>query len=281
MAVEETTEIPLASFQQWMMEMLLDPYQQLGKANAKLPEKLQGLRLDAIIHHSEKLPAHEHLAIYQRGYIARLRNCMAQQFSALEYALGPELFSAFADEYLSIHPSHNYNLAELGTGFADFLQTNRPDQGEGPKEDWPDFMIELSELENIIGVAFEEKAEDDYQLATADTPEGDLLLLPVCYLMRFRFPVRWFYTEFKNGREPQIPGLHASYCVILRHNYQISLHDLPQEQYLLLSYLKEGLSLPEAKARFINEHNIDQAQLEKVWPVWKKRWMEAKLFRSS
>ena len=278
---KETTEIPLANFQQWMMEMLLDPYQQLGQANGKLPEELQGSRLDAIVNHSEKLPAHQHLAIYQRGYIARLRNCMAQQFSALEYALGPELFSAFADEYLSVHPSHSYNLAELGNGFAAFLQANRPDQGEAPKEDWPDFMIELAALENLISIAFEERAEEDYTLATLETTEASLQLLPVVYLMPSRFPVRWFYTEFKHEREPEIPGLQESYCLIMRHDYKISLHDLPKEQYQLLSHLKEGHDLIKAKSLYINQAGISAAEFDKVWSQWKQRWIEAGIFRKA
>ena len=277
----ETPEFPLANFQQWMMDMLLDPFQQLGEANGKLPERLQGTRLDTIINHSEKLPAHEHLAIYQRGYIARLRNCMAQQFSALEYALGPELFSAFADEYLSIHPSHSYNLAELGHGFAAFLQANRPDQGDAPKEDWPDFMIELATLENIINIAFEERADDDYTLATLETADETLQLLPVVYLSEFRFPVRWFYTEFKNAREPQIPGLHQSYCIILRHNYQVSLHDLPSDQYQFMLLLKEGLGVNQAKERYLNETGVAKETFDQVWPTWKQRWIEARLFRKA
>lgn len=272
-------KFPLASFQKWMMEMLLDPYQQVGKAAGHLPENLRGKRLDAIVEHSEKLPAHEHLAIYQRGYIARLRHCMAQQFSALEYALGEELFSAFADEYLSGHPSTSYNLANLGAGFAAFLQANRPDQAGAPREDWPDFMIELAELENTINIAFEEKAEENYILADLDTPDDQLEPIPVCHLLKFRFPVRWFYSEFKNDREPEIPTVHESYAIILRYNYRIALHDLHREQYEFLGLMKAGKNLAEARSTFVESHPHLTESFDQVWPQWKERWIAAKFFR--
>ena len=83
-----------------MQHQLMDPY---GQTGATAP-------VESLIYDSTRLSAREHLAIYQRSYIARLRDCMAQQFTALAYALGPELFQGFADEYLSACPSTHYNL---------------------------------------------------------------------------------------------------------------------------------------------------------------------------
>src|ERR1700759_1363098 len=162
----ENTTIPLDKFQQWMQHMLLNPLLKKGIDPADaLPSEFKAASLDAIVNHSEKLPANEHLAIYQRSYIARLRNCMSQQFSALEYALGGELFRGFADDYLVSYPSTSYNLAGLGAHFARHLQATRPDAQDDVKEDWIYFIIELAKFEYDINALFEQKAEEGYQLA--------------------------------------------------------------------------------------------------------------------
>lgn len=95
---------------------------------------------------------------------------------ALEYALGEELFRAFADEYLHRYPSESYNLANLGDRFATYLAETRPDRDEEVKEEWPDFMIELATFENAINKIFEEKVDQDDEVATRETEEENLSL---------------------------------------------------------------------------------------------------------
>ena len=271
-------DIPLPKFQEWMQQLLLDPFQQTEVNPADiLPENLNSL--EDVVHHSEKLAARDHLAIYQRSYIARLRNCMATQFSALEYALGEDIFTAFADDYLASRPSYNYNLALLGKHFPEYLETNRPDKESPQKEDWINFVIELAQFEYDLGVIFEQKAEEDYQLAKVETAEEDLQLVPICELFQFDFPVRHFYSDFKHGKEPNLPFEQTTYCVVLRHNFKLAVYDLHKEQFEFLNYLKSGLNIPQAKAQFIKDHPNHQEDFNHVWDNWKSRWIDAKIFR--
>ncbi len=271
-------QIPLTDFQQWMQQLLLDPFQQTDvDPNDLLPESYT--RLEDVVQHSEKLTAKDHLAIYQRSYIARLRNCMSQQFSALEYALGEDIFCAFADDYLASRPSYNYNLALLGKHFAEYLEENRPDKDAEQKEDWIDFVIELAQFEYDLGVIFEQKAEENYELADTKTAEENLKLVPICELFSFDFPVREFYSDFKNWKGPDLPFPRTSYCVVLRHNFKLAVYDLHKEQYEYLQYLKEGLTVPEAKARFKKQHPNEVEEFDFVWSSWKARWIEAKIFQ--
>jgi hypothetical protein len=273
-------QIPLKDFQQWMQQLLLDPYQQTGVDPGNLLSNASNFfSIEDVICHSEKLSAQEHLSIYQRSYIARLRNCMSQQFSALEYALGEAIFCAFADDYLASKPSYNYNLSFLGAHFSDYLQNNRPDADEFIKEDWIDFMIELAHFEYAIGVLFEEKAEENYQLATIHTPEGELKLVPICALFKFQFPVRKYYSEFKNGKEPSLPFEDESYCVVLRHKFKLAVYDLHKEQYDFLSLLKKQKDLAITKKLFITHYKENDTLFEEVWNNWKKRWIASNFFR--
>jgi hypothetical protein len=276
----ENPQIPLDKFQQWMQQMLLDPFQKTEVDPTDiLPASFKSTSLEAVVNHSDRLPALEHLAIYQRSYIARLRNCMSQQFSALEYALGEDLFCAFADDYLASQPSQNYNLTQLGAEFPNYLEANRPDIGEEAKEDWIDFIIELAKFEFDIGLIFEEKAEEGYNLATSETAETRLQLVPVFYLFQFQFPTRWFYTEFKNGNEPNLPHADEGYAVVLRHNFKLAIYDLHKEQFDFLRILKQGNNIEESKNEFLKTHNVDA--FEKTWPIWKERWIGAKFFRTN
>jgi hypothetical protein len=276
--LDEKVNIPLNQFQAWMQQLLLDPFQQTDiDPRNLLPDSFKEGTLEDVIHHSKKLSAKDHLAIYQRSYIARLRHCMAQQFSALEYALGEDIFCALADDYLSERPSHHYNLGLLGQEFAEHLQATRPDKEQ--KEDWVDFMIELAQFEYALSGIFEEKAEENYQLAEIETTDGELKLVPICALFKFQFPIRWFYTEFKNGSEPELPFERESYCMVLRHNYKLGVYDLHKEQYEFLTLLKNGADIKNAKLTFKQNRNINDESFDKVWPNWKARWIKVGVFR--
>ncbi len=204
---------------------------------------------------------------------------MSQQFSALEYALGETIFCAFADDYLASRPSYHYNLSFLGAHFADYLENNRPDAEEAVKEGWIDFIIELARFEYAIGVIFDEKADENYQLATLDTPEDKLKIVPICTLFQFKFPVRKYYSEFKNGKNPALPLESESYSVVLRHQFKLSIFDLHKEQYDFLSLLKEHNDIATAKDVFKTHYTKNDMQFEPVWRNWKERWIAANFFR--
>lgn len=278
----ESSNIPLSSFQQWMQQMLLDPHGQTEVDPMQvLPGAFQGGGLESVINDSKRLPAREHLAIYQRSYIARLRDCMAKQFSALEYALGEELFCGFADNYLELYPSTSYNLIDLGANFAEYLEDTRPDKDEAIKEEWPDFMIELARFEYATMIIFDEQADEGFVLADEQTPEEELRLIPVFYAFYFQFPIRWFYSEFVNGNKPGMPYAQDTFCAIVRRNYKLALFDLNPGQYYFLNYIKEVGSVSRAKRLLCENQGFDSGKLEEVWPVWKKKWIEQRFFRVS
>ena len=278
--MDKIVNIPLSHFQKWMQQMLLDPYQQTDiDPISLLPDSFNSSALEDIINHSEKLSAKEHLKIYQRSYVLRLRNCMAQQFSALEYSLGEDIFCAFADDYLASKPSTNYNLSFLGAEFSEFLEANRPDAEEEIKEDWIDFMIELAKFEYALGIIFELKAEEDYQLADENSLEEKLKLVPICELFKFQFPVQWFYTEFKKDNNPSLPFERESYTLVLRHKFKLAVYDIKKEQYEFLTFLKMGMNVATAKSKFKENHKENALEFENMWGIWKKHWIEAKVFR--
>ncbi len=262
-----------------MQQALLNPMPaSVNPTDSRSPAS-DGAAVTSVINHSARLSAHEHLAIYQRSYVARLRGCMAQQFSALEYALGEDLFRAFADDYLTAFPSTHYNLAELGRRFPAHLQATRPDALSDEKEDWIDFVIELARFEFDLSELFDRPAEEGYQLASVDSGDDEIGLVPTCSLFRFQFPTNSFYTRFKKGDLPDLPYAALSHCVVLRHDYKLAVYDLPADHYEFLALLAQGMPVSEAHRQFSQRHHIDARAFAQLWPVWKRKWMEANMFR--
>src|ERR1700753_3361545 len=124
-SIPHAPDFSVAQLQSWMQGMLVH----------HVPVAEGGLGTEDVVNATERLSAVAHLKIYRHSYIARLRACMQNQFAALAYALGNELFEAFADQYLNTYPSNSYTLNTLGEKFPDFLQQTRPDIDE--QESWP------------------------------------------------------------------------------------------------------------------------------------------------
>lgn len=259
--------IPLSTLQKWMQQAIIGPSRvEQRSPQALLPDDWQGRNLDSIIKPSSKLSSRQHLHIYQQSYILRLRACMASQFKALEYALGETLFEGFADEYLKAHPSQSYTLMELGAHFADYLEATRPDKDQAEREDWPDFMIELARFEYQINLLFD-VPEVQYFLADFSTPDEKLRLIPVFELFAHQFPIRWFYSEFSHGNNPELPLPEQSYCLILRKKLRLAFYDLTREQYQFLQILQQNGSIEAAKLEI-----TDAVNREEIWRDWKRHW---------
>ncbi|MFK8008121.1 MAG: putative DNA-binding domain-containing protein [Saprospiraceae bacterium] len=257
----EENKMTLDKIQSWMQGTLLNPYS-TSKEN-----------IESLIRPSERMEAHQHLAIYQRSYVARLRECMTKQFPALQHALGKELFQGFVDQYLQTYPSESYNLIELGKRFPQFLEETRPDKDAEEKEDWPDFLIELAIFEYNIQIIFDKKNEEKYTVASEALPEESLRLVPVFYLFKFRFPINYYYQSFQKGEAPELPFEKTTWCTIYRNNYRISFQGLTAWQYRFLGLFKENKNLSHSLEKIAEESELPLAEVRKNWLVWKKKWI--------
>jgi len=253
-----------SEIQHWMQHQLMHP--QFGGD------------CETYVKSTSKLSAKQHLQIYQRSYIARLRDCMEAQFPALKHALGRPLFLQFTDWYLLEYPSKSYTLGDLGQSFGKFLVETRPDKDAEVKESWPDFMIELADFEFLVNTSFDEKADENYQKATSKTNEEELELVPVFHLLKHDFPISSYYKAAVNDRNPELPFAEESYSALLRHNYRLGLFEIYPIQYQFLMKFKTTKSISSAKQFLIDQFNIDKKELESHWQQWKAKWLEEGFF---
>ncbi len=263
--MSDTASPTLQQLQLWMQGVLINPLGDAKQApHAHLPPQLQTNAVESVVRSSQRLSAREHLALYQRSYLWRLRECMAQQFPALKYALGDDLFRGFADEYLQLYPPTSYTLATLGERFPAFLQETRPDKDK--KESWPDFMIELAQFEYAIALLFDahEPLQEDQRGAS---------LSPLTQLFQHSFPVIAYYRAATADKKPQLPLPLKTYGLIVRKDCQLALLDLQPAQYQLLRAMKDGHSFSTAKQGLI-DGGIAETELNTVLPQWLERWRE-------
>lgn len=262
-------QFTLAQMQKWMQSALIQQNVQIQSAN---PEYL--------INESTRLTAARHLNIYRQSYIARLRECMKNQFSALAYALGEELFQMFADQYLDAYPSGSYTLNDLGKRFPDFLEETRPDAGQEEKESWIDFMIQLAHFEYSLSVVFDGHSDEEIEPATESTPDERLKLAPLFLIFYHRYPVCRYYLDVTRKKEPELPFEEDSYCVVTRNNYRLSLLEIKPAQYYFLERLAKGDSIAKAKEYFVNNYGFDAQRLDNAWQQWRKTFITAGFFRA-
>ncbi len=252
--------------QSWMQSALVRQ-----DAPAANPENL--------VNSSSRLDAARHLNIYRQSYVARLRECMKNQFSALNFALGEELFQMFADQFLDAYPSDSYTLNELGKKFPAFLEETRPDKDSEEKESWIDFIIELARFEFTLSEIFEAHAEET-NAADALTPDEKLKLAPLTQIFYHQYPVCRFYLDVTRKNAPELPFEEDSYCAVTRNNYRLSLLEIKPAQYHFLERLSRGDLIAEAKEHFVKIYGFDAKQLDKAWTHWRKNFIAAGFFRA-
>jgi hypothetical protein len=203
------TPSTLAQLQAWFFAALVEPEQTSAETCAEL------------LSDSASLSARARLGVYQRSYILRLQKCLAEQFPALCHALGEGLFIDFAREYLRAHPSTSHSLYDLGDGFPDWLEANRPDRDEpdDQRESWIDFMVDLARYEHALFRLFDAPGHEGQPWPTPAVDDDDLVLQPCFDLVASRYPVASYYHEVSQGRAPELPPREDAWVAIVRRDY--------------------------------------------------------------
>lgn len=245
-------------------------------------------QLSAHIAAGAHLSARQHLAIYQRGYYARLLQCLQGQFKALNHALGPDLFAAFAREYLQERPSRSATLAALGEGFSPWLQRNRPDAQSPDKEVWIDFMVDLAEFEWLLYTLFDGPgAEADGYACGLELLQPRLTLQPCLRLCHYRYPVNLYYQQVAElpsehaQDQPPLPPEQATWVALVRTHYRIGIFRLLPAQHHVLTQLGAGSCVAEALQHTAQAFRKPLAQLECGWTRWVEAWGQAGFFARS
>ena len=261
----------------------LNQVQRLMHEALRAPGGPSDARLIETIAPPDQIMPVDALGIYQRSYYQRLLNCMREQFPALCHALGEQLFTDFAREYLREHPPESYTLYDLGRRFPAYLEESRPDRdaAAAEREVWINFMVDLAAFERLIFTLFDAPGCEGQRLADADTPDCELRLQPAFALGAYRFPVALYYHGVREEKSPEFPPLEPSHVGLVRKDFLTRTIPLGPVQHAFLTFLVGGRSVPKAMERLCAHHALDRASVERSWSEpggARNQWIDAGFF---
>ncbi len=259
----------LENIQNQFMQALLNP----TKANLKTIEGY--ISPGAHIHSAASL------AIYQRSYILRLQQCLAEQFPATRYALGDELFNDFMKQYITECPSDSYTLFDLGKRFAIWLENNRPDKNldHDQRVSWVDFMVELASYEYELFRLFDAPGQDQCRWPTSECSDNQLTLQPCLSLQSFTYPVAWYFHQVRAERAPQFPQAAPCNLVILRHHDQTTTYPVSPLHFRFLQKLSKVHDIQLALQDIAQWAQQPLPQVIRSWQSEvRQTWIEAGFF---
>ncbi len=291
----------LNQVQRWFQSVVTHPDGvEAGAASAEARQLIDAAPgdLEKIITRSKALSAAERMAVYANAYYTRLLECLGEVFPILKKTLGEDIFDGFAFGYLRQYPSRSYTLNHLGRNFARYLNETRPaPDSAGPGVDsaildvnWPDFLIDLGNLEWVIYEVFDGPGVEKERLLQADDlldipaerwPEAHLEPVPCLRLLASRFPVNDYYSAMRKSTrdEPEpFPAPADCYLAVTRRDYVVRRYNLSRSQFELLGALQAGKSVGEAvqTAALVSDADLDELAAD--LQTWFRNWTAERFF---
>jgi hypothetical protein len=260
----------LRALQEWFVEAVTSPCDD---------ERLTaGAR--SVLTRGPALEELERLAIYRYAYRSRLVECLADDYPALQFALGPEPFEALCHEYIRRHPSSSPNLNFFGRSMADFCRVEA--QGPFPLRA---FSADLAKLEWALVEVLHARDSEALSPAALEAipidgwPSARLPPSAAVRLLRFEHPVNAFFQSFKTDGEPDVPGPSPAATVVYRTEMTLWRMDLTPAMATLLEGLFRGETLGEALGKLAEGLREDEAEeAERNVMVWFREWVRGGLF---
>jgi hypothetical protein len=283
----------LDQLQRWMQTVVMHlggAVEGVASAESRQIIDVHPQEVEKVVRPSKALTGLERLEIYNRGYFARLLECLCEEFPVLRHALGEEAFDQFAVDYLQKYPSRSYTLNQLGTNFPRYLAESRPtEDGSGAGGSWPDFLIDLATLELVYSEVFDGPGVEGQPLLDADQFKAiptdrwpEVRIVPVCCLrlLSLRFPVHKYFAGVRKNRNPRFPKPADAFLAVTRRRYVVRRYELSRPQYVLLSALAAGQPVSQAIGLTAQSADSDLDELAANLRQWFFNWTAEGLFQA-
>ncbi|WP_263360104.1 HvfC/BufC N-terminal domain-containing protein [Acidicapsa ligni] len=239
---------------------------------------------------NDRLTAFERLEIYNRQYWFRLQGTFAEDFPALRAVIGPERFEVLTNAYLEAHPSRSFSLRNLGSNLLEWLTSNP--QWAGPQIA---LALDVVRVEWACIEAFDNAEYQPLNLAEISQLGADskLTLQPHLQLLALSYPADSLVLELhqKQRRESSEAGTRsdiedsipytrirlrkrATWLAIHRADLSVYYKSLTRPEFLTLSALRNGSTLPDAlEAGFEGSRMATATRINAV-REWFTHWAE-------
>lgn len=272
----------LQRLQNWMQAVIVDPrgvVAGIDSAAARQAIDVDPQQVETVIGRSSAQTSVERLAIYSHAYFARLLDCLKAEFPVLASAVGDELFDELMVGYLRRSPSRSYTLTRLGAGVASYLAETCP--ASSGDTSWPDFLIDLADLEWQFAEVFDGPGVEREQLLTAETlenmtperwPQARLVTVPCLRVASFRYRIADYYLALREKADAAPPVRADSWLAITRRNYTVRHYPLSRFEFELLAELIAGRPVGAAVESAAAFGDSDPERLERDLHHCFRRW---------
>jgi hypothetical protein len=196
-AMRSAVPMTLHQLQSWLFEQVTEvagPRSARGGGGAEREARGAEVRQRVV---SGNLAASARVEVYRHGYVARLLECLEDDYPALAHALGAERFEALCRDFIAHFPPASASLNFYGAPLAEHCGRR--------SERWSAFAEELARLEWAVveSIHAEEGARLDVAALGRLSPEqwstARLVPSPALRLLHGTYPVAEYYQAFKDG----------------------------------------------------------------------------------
>ncbi|MGC0775004.1 MAG: DNA-binding domain-containing protein [Candidatus Acidiferrum sp.] len=239
---------------------------------------------------NDRLTSFERLEIYNRQYWFRVLSALGEDFPGLRAVLGERRFDAMAQAYLIANPSRSFTLRDLGSSMESWLRKKTKWAGKNQA-----LALDIARLEWADIEAFDGKAEPPLRpqdLSSADGAKLKLTLQPYVRLLSFRYPVddlllevrkededtdfasNTFTEHRKHKRVRAVAKLKPAeiFLAVHRIDYSVYFRRLEQEEFAILTALREGKTLAAAVALGFRKSAIAAEERPAQVQTWFQTW---------
>ena len=222
------------------------------------------------------------LAVYRHAYLARLREALADNYSALALALGDARFEGLADRYARAHPPTDPHLRPYGSALVTFMEAVVVAGDPEGLVAHPAF-IDLARLDWALRAAFDARDACPIDgtalagLAATDWPRLCLHALPSARLVPLEWAVEaaWHLLSGADPSDPPelpAPRPHAHSVLVWRPQLETRWRALDAEEHDMVAALLAGASFASLCAQLVGSgHAADQAGARAV--TYLQQWL--------
>jgi hypothetical protein len=266
--------IELGALQRWFASVMMHE-QDVAAAMTAVEAPFLPAEVERVVLPSAALSPVERIAIYHGAYRQRLVECLADDYPAVQHALGDEEFERLCHAYIAEHPSRGPNLNSFGRHLPPFCRARAHPLSA--------FTADLGALEwAMVEVLHAPQAPPLSLTAIEPIPPsrwGNVRLTPsqAARLLTFSYPVNSYFQSWRTGEDPALPEPSWSSTVVYRDGPVIWRMNLDRPMATLLGGLFAGERLADALEKMAALPDLGDDAPGRVMG-WFREWIGHGLF---
>jgi hypothetical protein len=223
---------------------------------------------------SSRLSGLERIEIYHEAYLARLVECLADDYPLLRHTLGDDRFEALCHAYVAAHPSRSPNLIAFGRHMAEFCRS------EASSPAWaPDLAALEWALVEVVHTAPADALSEEAlsRIPPARWPGARFAPSQAVRVLELGHAANAYFQAFHDGKGPTEPAPGWSATAVFRDGATIWRMDMSRPMHALLRSLYGGATLGAALDALAASGALGEDEAPRVM-AWFRDWVRYGFF---